>query len=132
MNVEEELIRAFVLKERRERLIAGLADPRRRRQVLDSLDHFRHLDTRYAQSVLSRTQTPQGIEGILKRKGAPDTCYVISANAKLDGKAMSLTTALEQVVGIGLGTFISCVPGVLGYFEGEEAGARYVLERRAF
>jgi hypothetical protein len=130
MNVEEELIRAFVIKERRERLVAGLANPRRRRQVLDSLNHFGHLDARYAQIIVPIAQTPQGIANILKGKGAPDACYVISGNAKLDGQEMPLTAALERVVGMGLGTFISCVPGMLGYFEGEEAGARYVLDRR--
>ena len=31
---------------------------------------------------------------------------------------------------VGDGTFLSCVPGRLGYFEGEEPSACYVLERR--
>jgi hypothetical protein len=27
------------------------------------------------------------------------------------------------------GTFLSCIPGQLAYFEGEEAGERYILAR---
>jgi hypothetical protein len=131
MQIEEALIRAFVLKDRRERIVTALADPRRRRKVLDSFNHFQHLDPRYAKSIEPSAQTPDGIAAILKQRGSPETCYVISDNLNLDGKEIPLSTALEQVVGAGLGTFISCVPGVLGYFEGEDAGARYLLERRA-
>ena len=29
----------------------------------------------------------------------------------------------------GTGVFVSCLPGRLAYFEGEDVGARYVLER---
>ena len=33
---------------------------------------------------------------------------------------MKLTDALEATVGSGFGTFISCLPGELGFFEDEE------------
>jgi len=38
----------------------------------------------------------------------------------VDGKRISLEVALKQVIGQGYGTLLSCVPGALGYFEGEE------------
>jgi hypothetical protein len=41
---------------------------------------------------------------------------------------MLLSEALREVVGRGMGTFVLCVPGKLGYYEGEDAGERYILE----
>jgi hypothetical protein len=62
------------------------------------------------------------------RKGAPDTCYVISEDDDLDGKEMPLAEALKTIIGRGIGTFLSCVPGRLAYFEDEEC--RWILERK--
>jgi len=31
-----------------------------------------------------------------------------------------------------MGAFVSCIPGKLGYFESEEPGERYVLERAVY
>ena len=43
---------------------------------------------------------------------------------------MPLLEALEKVFGEGNdGTFLSCVAGKLGYYEGEEVGARYILKK---
>jgi len=63
----------------------------------------------------------------LRRLGAPETCHIIS-EGKLDGEEMHLGSALKEVVGGGLGTVISCVPGRLGYFEGE-LRERYILQK---
>jgi hypothetical protein len=41
-----------------------------------------------------------------------------------------LRDAINQILGVGHGTLLSCVPGRLGYFEGEDPGERYILERR--
>ena len=42
---------------------------------------------------------------------------------------MPLHDALNDVVGSSDGTFVSCIPGKLAYFEGEEPNERYILER---
>jgi len=41
---------------------------------------------------------------------------------------MGLLDALKSVVGYGMGTVISCIPGRLGYFEGEFR-ERYILQK---
>jgi len=40
--------------------------------------------------------------------------------SKLDGQELLLESALESVVGNGIGTILSCIPGKLAYFEGED------------
>ncbi len=64
---------------------------------------------------------------ILGGLGAPDTCHVIS-EGRFDGQEMELLAALEETVGSGFGTVISCLPGRLGYFEGEMR-ERYILQK---
>jgi hypothetical protein len=70
-----------------------------------------------------------GIENLLRLKGAPEQCYLLTENAKLDGRHMRLDEALPLIVGSGFGALISCIPAQLAYFEGEEAMDRYILVR---
>jgi hypothetical protein len=42
---------------------------------------------------------------------------------------MALAEALPMLVGRGQGTFISCIPGELAFFEGEEPGERYICHK---
>src|SRR5712671_3417997 len=55
--------------------------------------------------------------------------YILAPEClSLDGKEMELLPALKKVVGYGMGTMISCLPGRLGYFEGE-LRERYILQK---
>jgi hypothetical protein len=56
-------------------------------------------------------------------------CYVLSEDGALDGKELLLADALGQILGRGMGTFLSCIPGKLAYFEDEDG--RWILERRS-
>ncbi len=126
---EESFIRAFVRSERRTRLLELLGSAKGRTKLRASLAHFRDLDMRFAQLVSSSKHDARDIEATLRAKGAPDTCHVLSESAALDGRDMLLASALAEIVGGGMGSFVSCIPGKLGYFESEEAGERYILAR---
>jgi hypothetical protein len=56
----------------------------------------------------------------MKSKGAGLTCWVISEELAIDGRELDLREALEHVQGGGMGTILSCVPGALAYYEGED------------
>jgi hypothetical protein len=128
MNHEEELVKAFILPERRERYLSLLTSRKGRKKFLERLSHnvSTELDSRFAHHI---DGTAKAIEEKLKKKGATDTCYVLSEDSNLDGREMPLADALEETVGYGSGTFLSCIPGKLAYFEGEDRGERYLLER---
>jgi hypothetical protein len=128
---EERLIRAFVVRSKQERLIELLAKPKRRRDILMTLLHFHDLDPRFAVHVPSAQQSSSEILKLLRARGAPADCYIVSEKRDLDGQTLALEEALDAVVGRGMGTLLSCIPGRLGYFEGEVPGRRYVLERAA-
>ena len=127
---EDALVRAFIRPEKQERWLELLANPKRRGDILNSLPHLADLDERFAAPVPSGQQTTAAILGLLRSLGAPADCYLVSESRDLDARTLSLDEALGAIIGMGMGTLVSCIPGRLAYFEGEREGERYLLERR--
>ncbi len=127
MNHEEELVKAFFAPTKRERYLEMVAKPKKRRKFLSELAHFKALEPRYCYAVPKTEHGADQIAAFLARKGAPRSCWVTSEDSRLDGREMPLVDALREVVGRQTGTFLSCVPGRLAYFEDEED--RWILER---
>src|SRR5215211_9255569 len=126
MNVEEALLRAFIVPERRGRYIELLRTPKARSKLLRSLHHLHDFDPRFAERLDPRRPLVDFSErhesyvdkiyDVLRSRGAPEHCYVMSATSELDGQEAELHAALDEVVGHCDGTFISCIPGRLAYF----------------
>jgi hypothetical protein len=129
MQVEEEMLSAFVLPAKADRYKELLATKKGRLKVVGELDHFRDLDPRSCRKIADRG-TYVTILGRLADLGAPDVCHVISSNPEIDGRDMPLREALQVTVGSRFGTFISCVPGRLAYYESEEPNERYLCHRQ--
>ena len=121
------MVRSFILPQRQDRYLELLANPKRRNQITAGLAHFKHLDPRFAFLVPSEHRLAPGLFRLLKSKEAPDHCYLLSEDPDVDGKEMLLVEALNFVIGRGIGTFVSCIPGRLAYFEDEDQ--RWILER---
>jgi hypothetical protein len=126
---EEQFARCFIVPQKRARYLALLESKRGRAKLLNGFNHCPDLDPRFAKEIPSGQQSADSIEALLRRMGAPDTCYVMSDNRAIDGREMSLPDALSETVGMDAGTLISCVPGKLAYFELEAFDGRYILER---
>ena len=126
---EEAFARSFIVPQKRDRYLSLLGSPKGRLKLAHGLNHCADLDMRYANLVPAGQQSVEAIEKILKQKGAPSLCHVMSSNPATDGEEMPLHKALAETVGETMGTLISCVPGKLAYFEFEDAGERYILER---
>ena len=131
-EIEKRTIKAFVVSIRQERYLQGLTNPKRRAKVLTRLHHqVDDIDERGRQAIPPGKQFAPEIETILRSSGAPPRCYVLSTSSKLDRCEMQLSDALDAIVGLGMGTIISCIPGKLGYYESEEPGFRFILKREA-
>jgi len=128
MNHEEAIVRAFIIPVRQERYLGFLKTPKNRKKFIDQLPHFKHLNLEFVVDVRGAQSSASGIYDLLKAKGAGDKCWIMSENSELDGKELKLQTALKETVGRRMGTFISSIPGKLGYFEDEDF--RCVLERK--
>src|ERR1017187_9362694 len=127
---EQEFVESFVQRARRERVRLGLANPKKRRKFVEEFAHHGTyiLAPECLRSIKPSETNPDSICAILRSLGAPDTCYLLSEDKKLDGAEMQLFTALKRVVGGGMGTVISCLPGRLGFFEGE-VRERFILQK---
>jgi hypothetical protein len=124
---EEALVKAFILPERRRRWLELLASPKSRARLLNALAHNAPVDPRFSHLIPGSQHSKAKIEELLRSKGAPKTCHVISEDREIDGRELGLSDALERVRDYG--TFLSCIPGRLGYFQLEDVGHRYLLER---
>lgn len=122
---EEATIRAFIAPPRRPRWIESLASAKRRGGFLDRLNHCRDLDERFTNPLPSNADVP----ALLRSRGAPKMCYILSATEIIDGQELPLVEAVAQAEQNGWGTLISCVPGQLAYYYDECGERRMLLER---
>lgn len=127
MTEEEQLVHSFFLPERRGRYAEFLVSPKNRHKFISELAHFRGLDERYKHSIPPAKQTAEGITGVLRQAGATMSCLAISDYKEIDGARLPLCEALATVLGRTSGTFLSCKPGILAYFENEDG--RWILKR---
>ena len=125
---EESLVKSFVVPRKRDRILWVLAHPKKRRTILDALYHFNDLDERFMVPVPPGFHASDIAEA-LRSYGAPNSCWVMSTDDSLDAREMLLDEVLAEIVGYGQGTLISCVPGKLAFFEGENRGDRCFLRR---
>lgn len=123
---ERLLVERFVKKDKRERIGLLLSKPGSRRRLRAKFSStFKFLEEK-KKSIPPSDQTPAGIHQRLQAMGAPDHCYLISEDIELDGKQLDLRETLDQLIGGGIATVVSCIPGKLAYFEGERQ-ERYIL-----
>jgi hypothetical protein len=127
MNHEEATVKAFIIPVRQERYLGFLKSPKNRKKFIAQLAHFKHLNPMFTVDIPGNQHKPCSLQKLLIGKGAGSKCWVISENSELDGQEIDLLTALEKTIGYWMGTFISCIPGKLAYFEDEQR--RYILER---
>jgi len=127
---EEKLFEAFAISTKRQRYVDLQATKRGRDKIRLGLDHFDDLDPRSCKRVPASEQSPSGVLKILQSLGAPSQCHLMSSRSDLDRREMDLSEALPEVIGGGMGTFVSCVPGKLAYFEGEAPKRRFICRRK--
>ena len=130
MNDHERGFLAFLAEPTKRRLETLLElGEKRRRDVRKLLHHSVRFDPRFAQHLAGSDVFSGPVETMLRKRGAPSTCYVLAANSDLDGREMPLGEALDAIIGMGDGAFVSCVPGLLGFYEYEDSKSSYLLSR---
>lgn len=126
---EQEAVRAFILKDRRERCAYLLGNPQHRRKFTNELAHFKWLDDRFVRPIPPSTaHTSAELVQLLRRKGAAQTVWVISDDRAIDAKEMLLDDVMTHIWGREIGTILSCVPGKLAFFAREEMKSERLLE----
>ncbi|HVC47252.1 MAG TPA: hypothetical protein VND90_08385 [Terracidiphilus sp.] len=124
---EISLIAAFVKRNKRDRYREIISDSRLRHKFTGRLAHFKDFDARYRLPFPSNRLFVDNIARELDKRHSPKIVFAISEDPALDQKEVPLAQALEKIVGHGLGTILSCIPGRLAFVETEEE--RFILER---
>lgn len=131
MDHEQAFIRSFIVKSKQSRYLKKLASPKHRREFLSRLHHNLDYDPLYAERVPPSQQSAALVYAKLRSLGTPEQCHAIAAGADLDGRQLPLRETLGDVLGMGDGVVLSCIPGKLAYYESEEKNGRYILSRRS-
>ena len=130
MNEHERGFLAFLAEPTRRRMETLLElGEKRRRDVRSLLHHAVRLDPRYSRHLTGSDPYPPRVAEMLRKRGAPSTCYVLAANSDLDGREMPILEALDAIIGMQNGAFISCIPGRLGFYEYEDMKSSYLLSK---
>jgi hypothetical protein len=124
---EASLISAFVKRNKRERYREILSNPRLRHKFTSKLAHFTDFDPQYRAPLPSNKLHAANIALELQKRRSPSVVFVISENPALDQQELPLVEALKEIVGYGMGTVLSCIPGQLAFVETEDE--RFILER---
>lgn len=120
---ETATVQAFIIKEKKQRYLDMLADPKKRDKIVDGLNHCRDIDERFATPVAWNVAIDE-----LRRRGAPDTCHVLSSITGMDGIDLPLAAAIHMMEEGGWGTILCCLPGQLAYYFDEWGLRRLILE----
>jgi hypothetical protein len=127
MDHETLLIKNFVIKDRQERYLNLMATAKGRKKFRTYLAHFKDLESKFCQPV-HKLQHSSELIVLLRSAGSPDLCYVISENSEYDMKTLPLADAVQRLFNSGFAFFLSCLPGKLAYYEGEERYQQFLLK----
>lgn len=139
MDIEHEkkIIANFFNKRIQKRIYYELTVPEKRRKIFDRLSDRpdEALDPRfiYPFELKGGRGTDQLFDKLVRHGASRHKCYVMSDFSDLDGKYVALREAIDTMVYDGMPFIISCIPGQLAYFEGEQGYGpppRYLLERK--
>jgi len=122
-------VEAFLTSEKRARWGHYLAQPKRRREILSTLDRPLPCLPGLATAVPEDQDYPGSLEALLRAKGAPATCHLLLVAHRLDGRELPLAEALNLICLQGQGALLSCLPGRLAYHRPAAPRGGVILEK---
>ncbi|MGG3662492.1 hypothetical protein [Bacillus gobiensis] len=134
-EIEKIIVKSFFTKRLQDRVLFELSSPKKRKDALSRLCHSYRTTLReeYMFDIPKPNSDPEEIAMLLKQNGARSSCYVISWDEEIDGNKLPLLTALENTLGMGMPSIISCIPNKLAYFEAEQEvlpSPRFLLKKQ--
>jgi len=118
----------FVKPAKRDCYREMLTVPRLRHKFVGLLAHFADFDAKYRVPISSDKLGADKIAFELEKRHSPRIVYAVSENSSLHQKQRLLAEALQEIVGLGMGTVLSCIPGGLLFVETESE--RFILHRQ--
>jgi hypothetical protein len=94
MSDEEAFVQTFHVPAKQTRYRLFLASRKRRGEFFDRLNRHLDCDPAFAFRVPGQQRKHDGIELLLCKRGAPDTCHMISSLRKWDGPDLPVGEAI--------------------------------------
>jgi hypothetical protein len=129
MGHEEAFAKAFIISEKRARFSQFLANPKRRKEMLNRLSHHLPYLPGLAIDVPGGQDFPEELEKLLRARGAGPSCHVIADRLNADGRELPLREALDLICLHEFGAILSCIPGRLAYYKPQSPGHGIILQR---
>lgn len=128
-NHEIDFIKAFIIKERQERFLALVQNKKSRKKFRLLLAHNIEFSENKGENRLIKKEedNDEKIYQLLKKYGAPDACHIMCESSKYDDSEANLKEALNELFNSGFGYIISCIPGKLAYYQGEDTFNKLIL-----
>lgn len=129
---EEAVIRQLFAHDRRLEFLRGISGTAKSRaRALWNLAHFYDWEPRCTVLEVPKSKrTVDGISDLLRERGAPSTCHLMSNYPYIDGHDMDLREAVKAALEAWPhSTIISCKPGKLAFYQGEYVEEAYIVTR---
>jgi hypothetical protein len=124
IDLEIKVIERFIIKTKRDRYLTFIKNTKTRDKFLKELAHFKDLKKDLFEELKSDER--KKIKEKLNRLRNIKDCYIISENSKLDSKRLDFETALNEIIGHGMGTIVVFGHAEIVYYEGEGPNYRYI------
>ena len=122
---------AFIIKDKQEKYLQVLADPKRRHEILNRFNRILDFAPRFATLVPKELRAADKIVRLLNEKEATQSYHVMAKSLATDGEDSPLREALTQVIAHDSGSVLCCLPGRLAFHKAEAIeGAWYIFERK--
>lgn len=123
-ELEATFVRSFVRPQRQERALFLLNSKKKRDEFLGQIDSY--LDKSCFEQY--RVAWYREMYDILRRNGAPDTCYLMSRYSIFDGIRMPLAEAFRDEGTYRYIELFICIPNKLVYYPDEDY-RKFLLKR---
>jgi hypothetical protein len=127
LDIETKVIERFIQKTKRERYLTFIQSDKTRRKFTEALAHFS--DLRRGQFDLVKGDERQIIRDRIRISGKLVECYIISENSDLDQKRLGIESALNEIIGYGMGTLVVFGDAEVLYYEGEGPDNRWISKK---
>lgn len=126
IEFESKVINRFVIKNKQERYLQFINSQKHRGGFTGQLAHFNDLKYELFEEVIGNEKAI--IKAKLASLGKFIDCYLISENPELDQKRMDIDTALNEVIGYGMGTLLVFGDAEMIYYEAEGPKDRWITK----
>ena len=123
-KLEATFVRSFVRPQRQERALFLLNSKKKRDEFLWQIDSY--LDKSFFEQY--RVAWYREMYDILRRNGAPDTCYLMSRCSTFDGIRVPLADAFRDEGTYSCIDLFICIPDKLVYYPDEDY-RKFLLKR---